>query len=88
MTPHRVTNSLLEAIKRKYNYEDNEAYQFILNEMLILVPYAIKTYNAGGIFKTNFKFKVGNFKHSEHSEIIWFIPNENNGVTVMRPEDY
>jgi len=84
-SPHRVTNSLLESIKRKYGLDDNNAYQFILNEVLPLVPYAFKKYNEGSILKSNFNFKVGNFKHSE---IIWFIPNENNGITAMRPEDY
>ena len=82
---HRITNNLFVALQKKYNYDTSETYNFVLNEILPLVPYAIKTYNHGGILKSNFKFKVGNFKHSE---IIWFIPNENNGITAMRPEDY
>lgn len=82
---NRVTNSALMAIKRKYNYSYGQTLDFINNELLPISQYAFKIFNQGGILKTNFRFKVGNFRHSE---ILWFIPNENNGLTVMRPEDY
>jgi len=83
---HRVTNNALESIKKKYNKNDGEALEFIFCELLPLIPYAFKKYNKDqDILTTNFKFKVGNFKHSE---ILWFIPNENKGITVMLPSDY
>jgi len=84
-TPHRVTNNLFVAIQKKHGTNIEDTLNFILSEVLILLPYAEKTYSEGGILKTDFRFKVGNFKHSE---IIWFIVNENRGITVMKPEDY
>jgi len=84
-TPHRVTNNLFVAIQKKNESSIEDTLNLILNEVLILLPYAEKTFNEGGILKTDFRFKVGNFKHSE---IIWFIVNENRGITVMKPEDY
>ena len=82
---HLVTNNLLVAMQKKHSMELDQALSFILNETLCLVAYAFKAYEQGGILKTNYKFKVGNFKHSE---IIWMIPNELGGLTLMKPEDY
>ncbi len=82
---HLVTNSLLCAMQKKHNMELGECLNFILCETLPLIAYAFRAYEQGGILKTNYKFKVGNFKHSE---IIWMIPNEIGGLTLMKPEDY
>ncbi len=83
---HLVTNNLLVAMQKKHSMELGECLNFILCELLPLVPYAFNEYNnRNGILKTNYKFKVGNFKHSE---IIWMIPNELGGLTLMKPEDY
>ena len=82
---HLVTNNLLCAMQKKHSMELGETLNFVLCELLPLVPYAFKAYEQGGILKTNYKFKVGNFKHSE---IIWMIPNEIGGLTLMKPEDY
>ena len=84
-SPHRITNNLFVAIQEKYKMDVNETYNFVLAEILPLVPYAVKEYDKGGILKSDFNFKGGKFKHSK---IIWFIPNENNGITAMKPEDY
>ena len=85
---HRITNNAFEALKeyhKGYNYNDGEYLRFFANETMILAPFAIKKYNAGGIMKTDFRFKVGNFKHSK---VLWLMPNEVGGITVMKPEDY
>ncbi len=83
---HLITNNLLVAMQKKHNQELGECLNFVLCELLPLVPYAFNEYNnKNGILKTNYKFKVGNYKHSE---IIWMIPNELGGLTLMKPEDY
>lgn len=83
---HLITNSLLCAMQKKHNMELGECLNFVLCETLPLVAYAFNEYNnKNGILKTNYKFKVGKFKHSE---IIWMIPNELGGLTLMKPEDY
>lgn len=83
---HRVTNNALVEIKNKYSYDDYyETLKFIHAELIPLITLAFKTYNKGSILKTNYNFKVGNFKHTQ---ILWFIPNEQNGITIMKPEDY
>ena len=82
---HLITNNLLSAMQKKHSMELDHALSFILNETLCLVAYAFKADQQGGIFKTNYMFKVGNFKHSE---IIWMMTNELGGLTLMKPEDY
>ena len=82
---HRITNNALEAIKEKYNKDDGQALEFVFYELMPLIPYAFKMYVHGDLLATDYNFKVGKFRHSQ---IIWFIPNENKGITVMKPEDY
>lgn len=83
---HLVTNNLFCALQKKHGMNIEQGLNFVLCELLPLVPYAFNEYNnRNGILKTNYKFKVGNFKHSE---IIWMIPNEIGGLTLMKPEDY
>jgi len=82
---HAITDNLFCELQKEYNNSLNENMNFVLCELLPLISYAFKTYEKGGILKTNFKFKVGNYKHSK---IIWFIPNEIGGLTLMKPEDY
>jgi len=84
---NRITNNAYTELTRKYpNYKTNqELLDFIQFELNILVPYAFKRYNRGSMLKSDYNFKVGNFKHSQ---ILWFIPNENKGITIMKPEDY
>ena len=82
---HLVTNNLLIDLQKKHSMELGECLNFILCEILPIVAYAFKVDEQGRILKTNYKFKVGNFKHSE---IIWMIPNEIGGLTLMKPEDY
>jgi len=84
---NRITNNAFTQLHTKYpNYETNkELLDFIQFELNILMPYAFKRYNRGSMLKSDYNFKVGNFKHSQ---ILWFIPNENKGITIMKPEDY
>ena len=39
----------------------------------------------GDILKTDFNFRVGDYKHSN---VLWYLPNERRGITMMKPEDY
>ena len=38
----------------------------------------------GGILKTDFDFRVTNAS----DDVLWYIPNEIGGITMMKPEDY
>ena len=87
---HRITANAFNALKEYHGkrypeYDDVDFLGFFFNEILTLRQYAIDAWENGGILKTDFRFKVGNFNHSK---ILWFLPNENGGVTVMLPEDY
>lgn len=82
---HLITTNLLVELKEKHSMQTEEALRFALCELLPLVSYAFKTYENGRILKSNYKFKVGNYKHSE---IIWYMPNELGGITMMMPGDY
>jgi len=82
---NRVTNNAFIKIQKKYNYSLDETLKFIYCELMPIIPYAKKTFDQGGILKSDFNFKVGNFKHTQ---ILWYIPNENQGITLMLPEDY
>jgi len=84
---NRLTNQAYIDLNKKYpNYSTNKEFlDFINFELNILLPYAVKKYNQGGILKTDFNFKVGEFKHTQ---ILWFLPNENKGITIMKPSDY
>lgn len=61
--------------------------RFYLNELLPLVPEAIRVYEkniGGGILKTDFHFRVT----QASDDVLWYIPNEIGGVTMMKLEDY
>jgi hypothetical protein len=51
-----------------------------------LVKEAVKEYENGGILKTNYDFKAK--KDPPPGETLWYVPNENSGMTIMKPEDY
>jgi hypothetical protein len=91
-TGHRITSNAYEALKDHYSkkgyedYDDPLFIQFFFCELLPLVKEAVKEYEKGGILKTNYDFKVR--KDPPPSETLWYVPNERNGVTIMKPEDY
>ena len=80
-------NSLVEHYKGKgyAEYSEVDFLSFFFNEMLILKSFAVQKYAKGGLMKTDFNFKVGDFKHSK---VLWLMPNENKGITIMLPSDY
>lgn len=60
--------------------------QVELAELLPLVPEAICVWRdnvGGGILKTDYDFRVT----KQDRDVLWYVPNEIGGVTVMRPED-
>jgi hypothetical protein len=86
-TGHRITGTLYEALKRhykEYEYDDAQYGQFFLNELLPLVPYALRQWHEGGILQTDYDFRV---RAGEDEGRIWYVPN-GRGVTMMRPGDY
>lgn len=91
-TGHRVTRNALETIRRHYKeqgrseggYSEPEFARFVFSELMPLVPDAIKVYDRGGILKTTYEFKVTNREEG----VLWYMPNENGGLTIMKPEDY
>ncbi len=87
-TGHRITTNLDHDLKehhKGYNYEDAEYLAFFFNELLPLVPYAVREWEKKGILKSDYDFRVG---ETQGEKVIWYVPNEANGVTMMRPDDY
>ena len=82
---HRVTDNLFCTLQKENNSDIGQTLNHILCELIPIQDLGFKMYNAGDIMKNNYKFKVGNFKPSK---VIWYIPNELGGLTVMKPEDY
>ena len=60
--------------------------RFFLAEILPLEPFAKKTYERGGIMKLSYKFEV--IERETSGPVLWLMPNELNGLTLMRPSDY
>lgn len=91
-TGHRITSNAYEALKDHYSkkgyedYDDPQFLQFFFCELLPLVKETVKEYEKGGILKTNYDFKVK--KDPPRGKTLWYVPNERNGVTIMKPEDY
>ena len=89
-TRHRITRNAFETLKQHYRghgyekYSDLEFHNFFLAELLPLAPFAVREYEAGGVFKTTYDFKVT----KANRDVLWYLPNEVRGVTVMLPEDY
>lgn len=89
-TRHRITSNAHHELKEHYqaqgyDYDDARYLGFFFHELLALVPLAVKEYRAGGILRTDYNFRV---VKDERQEILWYLPNEIGGVTMMKPEDY
>ena len=67
-------------------YGDPEFNRFFLAEILPLGRFAKKTYERGGIMKLSCKFEV--IERETSGPVLWLLPNELNGLTLMRPSDY
>ena len=91
-TPYRVSRGAWEELKEYYKengypeYGDPEFNRFFVAEILPLAPFAKKTYERGGIMKLSYKFEV--IERETDNPVLWLMPNELNGLTLMRPSDY
>ncbi|MEW5981729.1 MAG: hypothetical protein AB1806_05090, partial [Acidobacteriota bacterium] len=66
---------------------DQQFGEFFFHELLALVPEALHVYEhnvGGGILKTDYDFRVTR----KREDVLWYIPNERHGVTIMLPSDY
>lgn len=87
-TGHRITRNAYETLRREYEnegWDGSYLRQFVLNETLPLTPYAKHRWNTGGLFKTDYRFRS---KRDSEGAVLWYVPNELGGITVMLPEDY
>ena len=91
-TPYRVSRGAWEELKQYYKengypeYGDADLNRFFLVEILPLAPFAKRTYEQGGIMKLSYKFEV--IERETREPVLWLMPNELNGLTLMRPSDY
>ena len=89
-TLHRITSNAFNELSeyhRQHNYPDYETedfYRFFFSELLPLIPEAHRVYDQGSSLKTTYDFEVT----EKDSEILWYLPNEVNGITMMLPSDY
>ena len=90
-TGHRITSNAyaeLTDYHRQYgcaDYDDAAFLRFFFAELLPLVPAAHETYRHAGILRTDYRFAVID---ALQEETLWYLPNENGGVTMMLPSDY
>ncbi len=91
-TGHRITRTAWEELKEHYRsrgysgYSDRQFHDFFFAELLPLAPFASREYQRGGILKSDYDFRVSN--KPPEAETLWYLPNENAGITIMKPEDY
>jgi hypothetical protein len=89
-TLHRVTRTAWEemiAYHRTHNYpeySDAELYRFFYAELQPLVSAAHHGWNHADILKTDYTFDTRQSKDG----VLWYVPNERGGITIMLPEDY
>ena len=91
-TRHRITanayHELTEHHRPVYpNYTEQDFMRFYLAELLPLAPEAFRVYEkniGGGILKTDDDFQITN----QERDVVWYVPNDVGGVTMMKPEDY
>ena len=50
-----------------------------------LVPEATEEHKRGTVLRTNYDFQVVS---RTVEALLWFVPNEIGGMTVMKPSDY
>lgn len=87
-TGHRITRNALEELKRYHRDKAEESedsfLRYVLLELLPIAGTAAKLYEAGGVLKTGYDFSnVG-----RGQGVLWYLPNEVGGITIMKPEDY
>lgn len=90
-TGHRITGAAYATLTKYHrtrgcaDYNDAGFLRFFFNELIPLVPVAHETYRHAGILRTDYLFSVID---RQQDETLWYIPNENGGVTMMLPSDY
>lgn len=88
-TGHRITRNAYATLREHHRngypaYSDAEFLRFFFAELLPLIPTARTVYGRRGILKTTYDFRVV----EQQDQVLWYLPNENDGVTIMLPEDY
>ena len=89
-TGHRITRTAFDTLSEYYlnhgysSYREPDFYRFFFAELLPLVTAARSEYRRGGILMTNYDFKV----IRQGDDVLWYLPNENDGLTMMLPTDY
>lgn len=89
-TLHRITSNAFNELSdyhrlRSYReYEAQDFYRFYFLELLPLVPEAHRVWDNRSILRTTYDFEVT----QRDSEILWYVPNEIGGITMMLPTDY
>jgi hypothetical protein len=92
-TQHRITrncwNEMTEHHKQNGypDYTDRQFHDFYLAELLPLVPFLIREYREGGIWTTDYEFKKTQANAKRHDRV-WYLPNEVEGVSMMKTSDY
>ena len=89
-TGHRITATAWHALTDYHKqhgypaYQDKEFYRFFFAELLPLVPAAHHGWQYGGMLKTDYTFST----ERRNPGLLWYVPNERGGITMMCPEDY
>jgi len=89
-TGHRITRHAwdeLTTYQKAHGYTDyteTQFHDFFLAELLPLVPRAHHDWNYREILKTDYAFST----RPANEGVIWYVPNERGGITMMLPEDY
>ena len=89
-TGHRITANAYGQLKEHYrekghkDYTEQQFYRFFFAELIPLIPSALGEYDRAGILKTDYDFRVT----KRSADVLWYIPNEVGGITMMLPEDY
>ena len=91
-TRHRITGNAYHELTEHHRpvyptYTEQDFMRFYFAELLPLVPEALRVYEkniGGGIIKTDYDFRVT----KQDGDVLWYVPNEIGGITVMKPEDY
>jgi hypothetical protein len=89
-TGHRITQTAWNELTtyhsaRRYpDYEDTAFYRFFYAELQPLVSAARHEWDYGDILKTDYTFNT----NLRAEGLLWYVPNERGGITMMLPEDY
>jgi hypothetical protein len=89
-TGHRITSNAWQELTTYHRehgspeHDDAAFYRFFFAELLPLVKAAHQAWNNADILKTDYTFNTT----VRMEGVLWYVPNERNGITIMLPEDY